>query len=271
MADSFVAACVQLSSVRETEPNIVTASELIRQAAGAGAQLITLPEHCTMIEPIERRLVEQAVDETEHPGLSAFSDLARELSVWLLIGSLAVKAGEDKIANRSLLIDDRGRVAARYDKIHLYDAVPGPAEQYRESDAFAAGKEIVTAPTPWGTIGLSICYDLRFPYLYRSLAHAGALYLTIPSAFTKTTGESHWHVLVRARAIETGCYVLAPAQSGTHAEGRRTYGHSLIVDPWGEILVDASEGPGVITATVDPGRVNDARRRIPSLEHGRAL
>ena len=173
------------------------------------------------------------------------------------------------MANRSLLIDAAGEVVARYDKLHLFDVSLRGCERYRESDTVKPGAAAVVAPTPWGLLGLSICYDVRFPQLYRALAQAGASYLAIPSAFTRTTGEAHWHVLVRARAIETGAYVFAPAQSGLHAEGRRTYGHSLIVDPWGAVLADAGEEEGAIVATIDPARVAEARRMIPALEHDR--
>jgi predicted amidohydrolase len=189
----------------------------------------------------------------------------------LLLGSLAIKAGPGKVTNRSYLVDAAGEIAARYDKLHLFDVDLADGERYRESAAVAPGSNAVVAPTPWATLGLSICYDLRFPYLYRALAQAGAQILTVPAAFARTTGQAHWHVLLRARAIETGCYVLAPCQCGTHGGGRPTYGHSLIVDPWGRILADGGDEPGIVTATLDLAEVAKARAMIPALQHDRAI
>lgn len=266
----FTAACVQITAGRELGPNIARASELIREARARGADLIALPENTTMIEPIKGKALEKARPESEHPALPAFEALARETGAWILVGSLTIRVPHsDKVANRSFLIDAAGRVAARYDKLHLFDVNLREDEWYRESDTIRPGAEAIVAPTPWGLMGLTICYDLRFPQLYRSLAHAGAQFLTIPSAFTVTTGQAHWHVLVRARAIETGCFVIAPAQWGEHAEGRKTYGHSMIVAPWGEVLAEAPDGEGVILAEIDPAEVAKARKRIPSLDHDR--
>jgi predicted amidohydrolase len=270
MSGSFTAGCIQLTAAREFAPNIETATRLIREAADKGADLILLPENCTMIEPVREKAQEKAVPEAEHPGLAAFRDLAKETGAWILAGSLTIRLQNGKLANRSILLDAEGEIAARYDKLHLFDVVLKNDEWYRESDYIEPGAEAVLAPTPFGPMGMTVCYDVRFPYLYRDLAQAGAIMLTVPSAFTKTTGEAHWHILNRARAIETGCYVLAPAQWGEHAEGRRTYGHSLIVDPWGEVLADGGEGEGVILAEIDPAAVEKARRRIPSLTHDRA-
>ena len=199
--------------------------------------------------------------------------------MWLLIGSVAVDIarepgvpeGERRLANRSYLIDAQGAIVARYDKIHMFDVDLAGGESYRESNAFRPGGEAVLAPTPWGVLGMTVCYDLRFPQLYRGLAQEGADFLAIPSAFTVPTGKAHWHVLLRARAIETGCFVLAPAQWGEHAEGRHTYGHSLIVDPWGEVLADAGEGVGIVSARIDPARIAEARRMVPSLRHDRTF
>ena len=185
--------------------------------------------------------------------MPAFRALAEELGIWLLIGSLAIKVSDTKTANRSFLIDPKGAIAARYDKIHLFDVDLPSGENYRESNTVAGGDRAVTADLPWGKIGMSVCYDLRFPQLYRALAQAGAFLLTVPSAFTETTGKAHWHVLLRARAIENGAFVIAPAQGGTHADGRKTYGHSLIVAPWGEVLAEAGTDPGVIVADIDHG------------------
>ncbi len=269
MGERFTVACVQTNSAREFEPNIVAAGALIRQAREAGAELVLLPENVAMLEPISRLLKEKAVPEEAHPALAAFRDLARETGVWLLIGSLAVRVEDGRVANRSLLVDPEGTIVARYDKIHMFDVDLGPGESYRESANIAPGARAVVAPTPWGPLGLSICYDLRFPHLYRRLAQGGAEFLSIPAAFTRTTGRDHWHILQRARAIENGAYVFAPAQCGTHAEGRETFGHSVIVDPWGTVLADGGEEPGVILAEVDPRQVAEARRRIPSLDHDR--
>ena len=266
-----IAACVQTNSGREVGPNIEAVLPLIGEACGRGAELILLPENVAMIEPIQAKQREKALPEAEHPALAAFAEAAAKRGVWILIGSLAVLRDDGRVANRSLLIDAEGRIVARYDKIHLFDVDLGPEESYRESAVIAPGDVGVVAETPWGRLGMSVCYDLRFPQLYRALAKAGADFLAIPAAFTRTTGAAHWHVLVRARAIETGCYVLAPAQTGTHAEGRLTFGHSLIVDPWGAVLADAGEDVGVITAELDPARVADARRRVPALLHDRAF
>ncbi|MBK8908669.1 MAG: carbon-nitrogen hydrolase family protein [Rhodospirillales bacterium] len=269
-AEPFVAACVQTSSARDIESNIPAVAVLVREARDAGARLILLPENVSMIEPEPQRLRAKARPEAEHPALAAFQDLARETEAWLLIGSLAITADDGKVANRSLLLDAAGHVVARYDKIHLFDVDLGDGEQYRESATIAPGDRAVTAALPWGRLGMSVCYDLRFPHLYRTLAKAGADFLAVPAAFTRTTGRAHWHVLLRARAIETGCYVFAPAQCGVHAEGRETFGHSLIIDPWGGILADGGDVVGAITATIDPQQVQDARRRIPSLTHDRS-
>jgi predicted amidohydrolase len=196
-------------------------------------------------------------------------ETARKLSIYIHLGSLAVKASPEKAANRSFLIDRRGDVAARYDKIHMFDADLANGESYRESRNYRPGDLAVVADLPWGRLGITVCYDLRFPALYRALAEAGASFLAIPSAFTKQTGEAHWDVLLRARAIENGCFVFAAAQGGTHESERVTYGHSLIVDPWGRILAEGGVEPGVVLAEVDPAAVAAARAKIPSLNHGR--
>jgi deaminated glutathione amidase len=271
MGERFTVACVQTNSAREIVPNIVTASELVREARRAGADFVLLPENVSMLEPVSRLLKEKALPEEGHPALAAFRGLARETGVWLLIGSLAIKLEDGLVANRSLLVDREGAVVARYDKIHMFDVDLGPGQSYRESATIAPGASAVLAPTPWGHLGLSVCYDLRFPHLYRRLAQRGAAFFSIPAAFTRTTGRAHWHVLQRARAIENGAYVFAPAQCGTHAEGRETFGHSLIVDPWGTVLADGGEAPGFILAEVDPEQVAEARRRIPSLTHDKSF
>ena len=227
------------------------------------------PEVTPMLEPRGRLVLEKARPETADEWLPRYRSLARETGAWLLLGSMAVKVGEERCANRSLLIDPGGAVVARYDKIHMFDVDLEGGESYRESRRYRPGGEAVVADTPWGRIGMTVCYDMRFPSLYRDLAQAGADYLTVPSAFARPTGSAHWHVLLRARAIETGCFVFAPAQCGEHAEGRKTFGHSLIVDPWGEVLADGGEEPGVVTADIDPAKVREARRMVPSLGHDR--
>ena len=269
MSKSFKAACVQMNSAAEIAPNLESASALIRAAAGAGAQLVMTPENTTLIEPNRGRALAKTPPEEAHPGVPHFAALARELSLWLLIGSMPVRADDKRIANRSFLFDPNGAVAARYDKIHMFDVDLPNGETYRESNGVKPGEEAVVASTPWGGLGLTICYDVRFGYLHRALAHAGAAMLTVPAAFTVPTGQAHWHVLLRARAIETGCYVFAPAQTGEHAEGRLTYGHSLIVSPWGEVLADAGEKPGFVIADVDLDEVQKARSMVPALRHDR--
>lgn len=269
MAGPFHVACVQTSSARTIAENIGPVSELIRRARDAGADLVLLPENVSMLEPVGRLLREKAPAEEQHPALTAFRAVALETGVWLVIGSLAVAAGDGKVWNRSLLVDAAGGIVARYDKIHLFDVDLGGGESYRESASIVPGDRVVLADTPWGRLGLSVCYDLRFPHLYRALAKAGADFLSIPAAFTRTTGRAHWHVLQRARAIENGAFVFAAAQCGVHAEGRETYGHSLIVDPWGGVVADAGDDVGFIIAEVDPAAVAAARRKIPSLTHDR--
>ncbi len=269
MSGTFIAACVQNSAGNDVAANIAETTTMIRAAHGAGAALVCLPENVTCIEPDDRRKVTTAFREEDHPALPAYRALAAELGIWLLVGSLTCRATAGKVANRSFLIAAGGDIVARYDKLHLFDVSLRDGEAYRESDTVQPGDRAVLAPTPWGLLGMTVCYDLRFPRLYRTLAQAGASLLSIPSAFTRTTGRAHWHVLLRARAIETGCFVLAPAQTGIHEGGRKTYGHSLIVDPWGEVLADAGAEPGIITAEIDPARVLTCRRMVPSLTHDR--
>jgi predicted amidohydrolase len=265
----LIAACVQLNSGRDFEPNIAAASALVREARDKGAAFIATPEISAMFEPKRELHLEKACEEADHPFLAAFRALAAETGAWLLIGSIAVKLGPAQLANRSFLITPKGEIAARYDKIHMFDVDLPNGETYRESALYRPGEAAVLAELPWGKLGMTVCYDLRFPYLYRALAQAGAQILTIPSAFTVPTGRAHWHVLMRARAIETGCFVLAPAQWGEHADGRKTYGHSLIVAPWGEVLADAGDGVGIILAELDLDKVADARRMVPALRHDR--
>jgi predicted amidohydrolase len=272
MADKFRVACIHNCAEREMAPSIAALIKLIRAAAADGAALIQLPEMATWLEPRNERVVGKALPETEDPGLAACRELAAETKAWILIGSLLIREpGAGKVVNRSFLLDSTGAIVARYDKLHLFDVDLPSGEQYRESATVKAGDRAVLAPTPWGLIGLSVCYDLRFADLYRALAQAGANYLSIPAAFTYTTGKAHWHVLVRARAIETGAFVFAANQGGTHAEGRRTWGHALIVDPWGEVLADSGEREGFIAADIDPAKVAAARAMIPALKHDRGF
>jgi len=267
----FRAACVQLRSSDDVADNIRLTSDLIREAKSNGAQFIATPENTTLMAPDGGAKLERSFPEDSDPALPEFTALAKQLNVWLLIGSLAIKVSDTKTANRSFLIDPSGRIVARYDKIHMFDVDLPSGETYRESNTVAGGSRAVIADLPWGRVGLTICYDLRFPKLYRALAQKGAFMLTVPSAFTETTGKAHWHVLLRARAIENGAFVIAPAQGGTHANGRQTYGHSLIVAPWGEILAEAGTEPGVIVADIDPALVEAARARVPNLRHDRAF
>ena len=265
----FRAACVQLRSSDDVEDNIRTTSELIREAGSRGAQFVGTPENTTLMAPDGGAKLERSFEEAHDPALPKFAALAEELGIWLMIGSLAIKVSDTKTANRSFLIDPKGRITARYSKIHLFDVDLPSGEKYRESNTVAGGDSATLADTPFGKIGMTICYDLRFPHLYRSLSQKGASLLTVPSAFTETTGKAHWHVLLRARAIENGAFVLAPAQGGTHANGRKTYGHSLIIAPWGEIMAEAGTDPSVIVADIDLAAVADARMRVPSLQHDR--
>ncbi len=266
---SFRAGLIQMRSGRSPAANLDAATKLIGEAKKAGADYVLTPEMTNIMEVSREKLFAGIVAEENDVCLAAFRELARKLALYLHVGSLAIKVLPDKAANRSFLIDPKGEIAARYDKIHMFDVDLSGGESYRESRNFRAGELAVLADLPWGRLGLSICYDLRFPALYRALAEAGATMLTIPSAFTRQTGEAHWHALIRARAIENGCFVLAAAQGGTHENGRETYGHSLVVDPWGRVLAEGGTEPGVIVAEIDPAAVSAARARIPSLQHGR--
>jgi deaminated glutathione amidase len=266
-------ACVQLRSGEDVGENIRAASALIREAARGGAQFIATPENTTLMAADGGARLAASFDEAHDPAIPVFAALAKELGVHLLIGSLATVVagaqGTNKTANRSYLFAPDGTVTARYSKIHLFDVDLSGGEHYAESATVAAGDRAVLAQTPWGKLGLTICYDVRFPHLYRTLAQAGAFAFAVPAAFTVPTGEAHWHVLLRARAIENGAFVFAPAQGGSHANGRKTYGHSLIVGPWGEVLAEAGIDPGVIFADIDPAQSAAVRARLPSLRHDR--
>lgn len=265
----FKAACVQLRAGREVASNVEIAVALINEAADAGAVFISTPENTSLMEANRELLFQKAVAEADDTALAAFRAVAASRKIWLLIGSLPIKVAADQLANRSFLISPKGEIAARYDKIHMFDVDLGGGESYRESKNFKPGDRAVIADLPWGKLGMTICYDLRFPHLYRGLAKAGAAFLTIPAAFTKPTGQAHWHVLMRARAIECGAYVFAAAQGGTHETGRETFGHSLIVAPWGEVIAEAGLETGFIMADIDPAAVLAARARVPSLTHDR--
>jgi predicted amidohydrolase len=267
---AFKAACVQVNAGNDMDANIQAAAALACDARAAGAQLVLMPENVSMMEWGRKNIVAKAMPEDAHKALAAFRELARETRLWLHCGSLAVLQDNGQVANRTYFLDPRGDVVAHYDKIHMFDVDLDNGESYRESSTFKPGGNAVVVGTPWGKLGLSICYDLRFPHLYRNMAKGGADFLAVPAAFTRTTGRAHWHVLLRARAIETGCFVFAPAQCGEHAGGRQTFGHALIVSPWGVVVADGGEQPGFVIAEIDPAEVAAARRKIPSLSHDRA-
>jgi deaminated glutathione amidase len=260
---------VQMRSGLTPAANLDTAVKLIGDAKAAGADYVQTPEMTNIMDIKRERLFAAMVPEEEDTSLARFRELARALGIWLHIGSLGIKVSPDRAANRSFLIDPAGEIVARYDKIHMFDVDLANGESYRESRNFRPGESAIAADLPWGRLGFTICYDLRFPSLYRALAEAGASFIAIPAAFTKQTGEAHWHVLIRARAIENGCYVFAAAQGGMHENGRATFGHSLVVDPWGRIVAEGSTEPGVVIAKIDPAEVAAARGRVPSLQHGR--
>ncbi len=269
MSNRLTVACVQNCATPDIDHNLAETEQLSRDAARDGAELICLPEYFSSLDLRGNFLLGNPYPEQDHPALPLYRALAQELGVMFLLGSLAIDLGQEKFANRSFVIDSSGNIVACYDKIHLFDVdLPG-GESYKESNTVVPGSRAVLAPTPWGQLGLSICYDVRFARLYRSLAQAGASMLAVPAAFTKTTGQAHWHVLQRARAIENACFVFAPSQFGEHAGGRACYGHSVIVDPWGRILADAGEEAGYALATIDLGEVDKARGMIAALKHDR--
>ena len=266
----FRAALVQMCTGRDVARNLVDLSRLVREAVAAGAQYVQTPEVSVLMERDRARLFVETRPEEGNPAIAHCQALARELGIWLHLGSMGVLVKPDKIANRSYLFSPDGRIAARYDKIHMFDVELPGGETYRESRNFEPGSKAVLADLPWGTLGLTVCYDMRFPALYRALAESGAEIIAVPSAFTVPTGQAHWHALLRARAIESQCFVLAAAQAGTHENGRSTYGHSIIVSPWGEVLAEADgDKPSVIFADIDTQAVEEARKRVPSLQHDR--
>jgi deaminated glutathione amidase len=266
---SFTVGLIQMRSGLAPQANLDAAVRLIEEARSGGADYVLTPEMTNIMEVKRERLFATIVAEEQDPCLARLRELARTHRIYLHIGSLAIKVLPDRAANRSFLIDPEGEIVARYDKIHMFDVDLANGESYRESRSYRPGEIGIVADLPWGRLGLTVCYDLRFPALYRALAENGAAFISIPSAFTRQTGEAHWHVLVRARAIENGCFVFAAAQGGKHENGRETFGHSLIVDPWGRILAEGGTEPGVMLAQIDPAEVTAARARIPSLQHGR--
>jgi predicted amidohydrolase len=268
---SFIAGLVQTTATPDVHHDIGVLETHIRAAAKDGARFIATPEYCAGLDTRDGKLFPVKFGEADHPVLPAMQALARELGVWLLIGSIGITAEDGRIFNRSFLLKPDGSVAARYDKLHLFDIDLGEGKVYRESATIAPGSQAVLSPCIKDSgIGLSICYDVRFPHLYRAYGKAGAQMLAVPAAFTRVTGEAHWHVLLRARAIENGAFVLAPGQCGTLAGGAQCFGHSLIVDPWGRILADGGDKPGHVTAEIDLKHVAETRGRIPSLTHDRA-
>ncbi len=262
-------ACIQLNSSDNVDSNLKVINSYIKKAAKLGAKIIALPENCLFMkapgvkfETLQLKKIEEAI--------SNLSLIAKKNNIWLLIGSTLAKSKKmGKFYNRSYLINNKGKVVTSYDKIHLFDVKLSKNESYLESNNITPGNKAVTIKTPLGILGLSICYDLRFPQLYRILAKSGAEIIFVPAAFTRKTGEAHWLILLKARAIENGCYIIAPAQTGLHPGGRATYGHSLIIDPWGEIIADGGNNPGIILAEINIEKVNKIRQIMPSLGHDR--
>jgi deaminated glutathione amidase len=265
----FTVGLIAMRSGRDPQTNLDTVLSAVDEAKSSGADYVLTPEMTNIMEIKRERLFANILPDESDPTLATLREVARKLGIFIHIGSLAIKASPEKAVNRSFLINRQGEIVARYDKIHMFDVDIGDGETYRESNTYRAGELAVVADLPWGRIGLTVCYDLRFPALYRALAEAGASFLAIPSAFTRVTGEAHWHVLQRARAIENGCFVFAAAQGGKHENGRETFGHSLIVDPWGRIVAEGGTEPGVVLAEIDPAEVSSVRAKIPSLHHGR--
>lgn len=263
---AFRAACVQMRSGLNREKNTSDVLALIAEAASAGAKFIATPEMTNVVDRKASRLLADLPGEDGLSEIESFADAAKSRGVWLLAGSFAVRAEETRAANRSFLFSPEGKIAASYDKLHMFDVDLPNNESWKESKIYAPGDKAVVVETPLAKFGLSICYDVRFPHLYRAMARAGAEVLCVPAAFTRQTGKAHWKTLLTARAIENGAFVIAPAQGGTHEDGRETYGHSLIIGPWGEILAEApDDAPGLVFADINPAAAAEARRRIPNL------
>lgn len=268
------AGLVQTNTGLDPDRNAAVLAEAADRLAAQGAQIVFTPEMCGLLDRNTARLAAAATTEAADPALKALSDVARRRDIAISIGSLAIRdpaAAEDRLANRGFLLASDGRIAARYDKMHLFDVDLPNGDRYRESASFLSGSRVQLAELPWGRLGLTICYDLRFPQLHNALARAGAHVIAQPAAFTRPTGEAHWHVLLRARAIETGAFVVAAAQTGLHEDGRETFGHSLVVDPWGKPLLDMGTEPGIALVDLDLAQVEDTRARIPNLRHARPL
>ncbi len=271
MSEIIKTACIQFTAAFDFSVNMKTIESMIREAAANGARLIATPENTDRLGGNPALKLWTAHPQETHPLLPLLSSLAKELNVWILAGSVSIKISDDKLANRQLLFSPEGKIVSSYDKIHLFDVDLPNGDKYRESDLFAGGDKIALSEIDGIKLGHTICYDVRFAYLYRALAQAGAEILAIPAAFTVPTGEAHWEVLLRARAIETGSYVIAPAQTGEHEGGRKTYGHSMIIDPWGRILADAGTSNGIIYADLDMAEVSKARAAIPALKHDKPI
>jgi predicted amidohydrolase len=268
MSHSFIAACVQMCGSKDPSANCDDAVRMIREAASRGATFVQTPEISNLVNRDRETMMQSLFSEDKDPMLQAFQALARELKITIHAGSLSIKNG-DKVANRAFVIAQTGNIAARYDKIHLFDVDLANGETWRESNTFTGGSEAVVVDTPNAKLGVTICYDVRFPYLFRALADHGATVLSAPACFTKQTGEAHWSVLQRARAIENGAFMISAAQAGLHEDGRETYGHSMIVDPWGRVLAEGDDKPGLIFAEINIDAVTEARSRIPALRHTR--
>lgn len=269
-AERLTVAAAQLCSTTDPARNLTLAGDLVREAAAKGADLVGLPEVVNLMQVRRADAVAAAHHEADDPSLEEFRNLAAELGIWLHVGSLALRIeGEERLANRGFMIDPKGEIRGRYDKIHMFDVDLEGGESYRESNGYRPGDHAELVETPWGGFGMSVCYDVRFPHLYRDLAQAGAKLLAVPAAFTRKTGRAHWHILLRARAIENGCFLMAPAQCGDHEDGRETFGHALVVAPWGEVLADAGEEPGLALAEIDMAEVARVRGMVPSLSNDR--
>ncbi len=262
-------ACLQTNSGNDFEANLATLTAMTREAAAGGAKFVFSAEYALMMDGSGRTMREKALKESGEPALSRLTALSRELGIWQLVGSLTLLSDDGRIYNRSFLISAEGQVVASYDKIHMFDATLPSGTVIKESSAYRPGERAVVAATPWGGLGMTVCYDLRFPQLYRALAQRGAVMLAIPSSFQRETGKAHWHVLLRARAIENASFVIAPALCGDHPGKRTTYGHSLVIDPWGEVLADGGDVPGVVYAELDLDQVGKVRGMLPSLTHDR--
>ena len=262
----FRVSCIQLKSNNSIQSNLIKTEKLIKKAISQKGDFILTPEVSSLFTLNKKQLLQQCTSMNKDEYLRGIKRLAKRYKKWILIGSLVIKTGKKKLVNRSVLINSKGKIHSYYDKIHMYDVILSKKEKYLESGTFVAGKKYQISKLPWGKLGMSVCYDLRFPNLYRNLAKKGSLFLSIPSAFTETTGKRHWHSLLKARAIENFCYIFAPAQSGTHYNGRKTFGHSLIISPDGKIIKELNKKEGVITASIDPKMAKKLRLIIPSLK-----